>query len=83
MAQIAMLTGFLFEAFDWKSLEQDALVVDVGGGVGSSTLELFKAYPHLRYVVQDRPTVNAHAIKVRLPIKRNNFYACIIIHLAA
>ncbi|KAF7368965.1 4-O-methyltransferase 1 [Mycena venus] len=34
-------------------LPTDALVVDVGGSIGSVTLKLAKAFPHLRYVVQD------------------------------
>jgi hypothetical protein len=55
-----------FQGFNWKSLKQDALVVDVGGGVGSSTLQLFNAHPHLRYVVQDRPKVIPDAVKVCL-----------------
>lgn len=35
----------------------DALVVDVGGGVGNHTLALARAYPRLRFVVQDRERV--------------------------
>lgn len=53
----------ILKGFDWKSLDQDALVVDVGGGIGSSTLRLLNAYPHLRYVVQDRPKVIPDAVK--------------------
>ncbi|KAF8218310.1 S-adenosyl-L-methionine-dependent methyltransferase [Mycena galopus ATCC 62051] len=34
-------------------LPEDALVVDVGGSVGSVTLKLAKAFPHLKYIVQD------------------------------
>ncbi|KAJ7489535.1 S-adenosyl-L-methionine-dependent methyltransferase [Mycena latifolia] len=34
-------------------LPADAVVVDVGGSVGSVTLTLAKAFPHLRYIVQD------------------------------
>lgn len=61
----------LLEGFDWKSLAADALVVDVGGGAGWTTLLLKKAYPHLRYIVEDRPIVVAHGIKVGLNIKKN------------
>lgn len=50
-----VLTATL-EAFDWKSLKSNDLVVDVGGGIGSSTLALAREFPHLRYVVQDRPS---------------------------
>jgi ubiquinone/menaquinone biosynthesis C-methylase UbiE len=39
-------------------------VVDVAGGIGSVILQLIKACPHLRYVVQDRPKVISDGIKV-------------------
>jgi hypothetical protein len=32
-------------------------VVDVGGGVGSQTVVLAKAFDHLKFVVQDRASV--------------------------
>jgi hypothetical protein len=35
----------------------DALVVDVGGGVGGFPLQLSKIYPRLRFIVQDRGPV--------------------------
>lgn len=68
-----MLIGFCIIGFDWKSVTQDALVVDIGGGLGSSTLQLFKAYPHLRYVVQDRPNVISDAAKVFLNSKQQQY----------
>ena len=40
-------------ALDWKSLSPGSVVVDVGGGVGLVSSALAKAFPHLRYVVQD------------------------------
>ncbi len=46
------LTGF-----DWNALPRDSLVVDVGGGLGSLTLTLSKAFDHLKFVVQDRESV--------------------------
>jgi tRNA G46 methylase TrmB len=45
----------LLPGFDWASLKKGDLVVDVGGGVGSSTLVLAKQYPDLKFVVQDLP----------------------------
>jgi hypothetical protein len=42
--------------FPWASLG-DALVVDVGGGVGGFPLQLSKIYPKLRFIVQDRGPV--------------------------
>ncbi|KAI0087132.1 S-adenosyl-L-methionine-dependent methyltransferase [Irpex rosettiformis] len=43
--------------FDWKSLPEDSVVVDVAGGVGTQTLTLAKEFSHLKYVVQDRASV--------------------------
>ncbi|KAF9264343.1 S-adenosyl-L-methionine-dependent methyltransferase [Marasmius fiardii PR-910] len=40
-------------AIDWKSLKNDSIVVDVGGGQGPVTLALYKDFPHLQYIVQD------------------------------
>ena len=40
-------------ACDWKSLSNDAVVVDVGGGVGEISLTLAREYEHLRFVIQD------------------------------
>ena len=45
------------ESLDWKSLPTDSVVVDVGGGLGEATYELYKVFPHLKYVVQDLPRV--------------------------
>ncbi|KAI1408493.1 putative O-methyltransferase [Hypoxylon sp. FL1857] len=39
--------------FPWKELG-NALVVDVGGGVGSFDLQLARLYPELRFIVQDQ-----------------------------
>ena len=52
------------ESMDWKSLPPDSVVVDVGGNVGKVTYELHKAFPHLKYVIQDLPTVLKDANKV-------------------
>ncbi|KAI0341312.1 O-methyltransferase [Trametopsis cervina] len=51
----------ILEGFDWKALPKDSVVVDVGGGVGSQTLVLAKAFDHLKFVVQDRPSVIAES----------------------
>ncbi|KAJ6475817.1 S-adenosyl-L-methionine-dependent methyltransferase [Mycena vitilis] len=41
------------EGIGGDKLPADALVVDVGGSIGSVTLKLTKAFPHLRYIIQD------------------------------
>ncbi|GAA5864154.1 hypothetical protein JCM8547_005156 [Rhodosporidiobolus lusitaniae] len=43
--------------FPFDSLPRDALVVDVGSGIGGVSLELIKTAPHLKLVLQDRPSV--------------------------
>ncbi|THG95611.1 hypothetical protein EW026_g6076 [Hermanssonia centrifuga] len=49
--------------FDWKALPQGSLIVDVGGGIGSQTHALAKAFDHLSFVVQDRDAVIEEAAK--------------------
>jgi hypothetical protein len=56
----------VLEGYDWKSLKEAALVVDVAGGVGSATLALAKALPHVRFIVQDRASVVPDSIKASL-----------------
>ncbi|KAL0578011.1 hypothetical protein V5O48_003961 [Marasmius crinis-equi] len=46
-------TETLLDATDWKAMDPDTTVVDVGGGVGSAALILYKQSPNLKYVVQD------------------------------
>jgi hypothetical protein len=46
-------------------LKHDALVVDVGGGIGSQSMTLAQNYSHLRFVIQDREPVLKDAVMVR------------------
>ncbi|KAF7303731.1 4-O-methyltransferase 1 [Mycena indigotica] len=46
-------TSIFTEGISGDKLPKDSLVVDVGGSVGSVTLKLAEAFPHLRFVVQD------------------------------
>lgn len=55
----------LLVGFPWHSLPQDSVVVDVGGGIGSTSLLLAHAFPHLRFLVQDRPQVATMGEAVR------------------
>lgn len=43
--------------FDWNSLPPNSTVVDVGGSQGHVSIHLAKEFPHLKFVVQDKPEV--------------------------
>ncbi len=43
--------------FPWLELSPRSVVVDVGGGIGSTSMLLANAFPQLRFVIQDRPPV--------------------------
>ncbi|TBU26516.1 O-methyltransferase [Dichomitus squalens] len=51
----------IIHGFPWHELPQDSVVVDIGGGIGSVSVILAEAYPHLRFVVEDREPVVAIA----------------------
>ncbi|GJE84013.1 S-adenosyl-L-methionine-dependent methyltransferase [Phanerochaete sordida] len=60
----------IFRAFAWETLPADALVVEVGGGMGTSAFPLAARFPRLRLVVQDLPGAVATAAPLwaaRLP----------------
>jgi len=50
----AMLRGF-----DFSALPAGAVIVDCGGGIGSVTMPVVKAVPHVRLIVQDMAAVIA------------------------
>ena len=50
--------------FDWKGLKQNAIIVDVGGGIGSQSMTLAQNHSHLRFVIQDRDSVVEDAVVV-------------------
>lgn len=52
------------EGFPWAELPKDSVVVDIGGGIGSVSVVLAQAYPHLKFVVEDRAPVVAIAREV-------------------
>lgn len=54
VSQTAPLTGAVAAAYDFSPFET---IVDVGGGRGSLALGILEAYPHLRAIVFDQPTV--------------------------
>ncbi|KAH9856853.1 S-adenosyl-L-methionine-dependent methyltransferase [Lenzites betulinus] len=48
--------GILF-GFPWADLPPESILVDVGGGIGSTSLTAAQAHPHIQVVVEDRPQV--------------------------
>lgn len=49
----------LLEAFDFSSLEQDALMVDIGGSHGGVSFFVARSCPNMRCIVQDLPVTIA------------------------
>ncbi|KAJ7720965.1 S-adenosyl-L-methionine-dependent methyltransferase [Mycena maculata] len=47
----------ILQVYQWNSLAPNSIIVDVGGGVGTSCLTLAAKYPMLKFVVQDRDQV--------------------------
>ncbi|PBK60856.1 S-adenosyl-L-methionine-dependent methyltransferase [Armillaria solidipes] len=45
----------VINAFPWDSLHKGAIVCDVGGGTGVTSMQLANVYPNLRIVLQDLP----------------------------
>ncbi|KZO93896.1 S-adenosyl-L-methionine-dependent methyltransferase [Calocera viscosa TUFC12733] len=62
--------GAILKGFDFKSLTENDLIVDVGGGVGNAVLPIAQANPSVRIIVQDRAAVIEDGIqhwKQKLP----------------
>ncbi|KJA18250.1 hypothetical protein HYPSUDRAFT_145199 [Hypholoma sublateritium FD-334 SS-4] len=47
----------IVQGFDWATIIQGGIVVDVGGGLGAPSMILAKAFPGLRIIIQDRQPV--------------------------
>ncbi|KAJ7264044.1 O-methyltransferase [Mycena haematopus] len=47
----------IFRGFKWQDLPPGSVIVDVGGGLGASSLSIVKKYPTLKVVNEDRPQV--------------------------
>ncbi|KIJ64089.1 hypothetical protein HYDPIDRAFT_91366, partial [Hydnomerulius pinastri MD-312] len=57
--------GAILSAFDWHSLPRGSTIIDVGGGIGSTTIasdESPNEDMHFRFIVQDRPVVTGLGI---------------------
>ncbi|KAF7342880.1 S-adenosyl-L-methionine-dependent methyltransferase [Mycena sanguinolenta] len=51
----------IFRGFRWQDLPAGSVIVDVGGGLGASSLSVAKKYPTLKVVNQDRAGVIEHS----------------------
>ncbi|KAI0044137.1 S-adenosyl-L-methionine-dependent methyltransferase [Auriscalpium vulgare] len=63
MGGLSKVTGLqaVITQFPWNELPQGATVCDVGGGVGTVSIELAKAHHNLHITLQDLPTVVTQA----------------------
>lgn len=50
--------------FDWSSLNDGDLIVDVGGGTGAPAMIIAEKFPKLRFVIQDQKPVVAQGTEV-------------------
>ena len=56
--------------YDWRSLKEGSIVVDVGGSVGAVSRTILEENTHLRFVVQDlKSVVENDAPKVRVVLE--------------
>jgi len=62
VAQHYINPELILQEFDWTALSGQR-VVDVGGGIGSTSAVLAKNFPNLKIVVQDRPEIIEDAKK--------------------
>lgn len=54
----------MLSVYDWKSVQAGAVIVDVGGGVGTTQLCLARDFPQFKIIIQDRPNVIQDGIKM-------------------
>lgn len=59
-----ILINDLRTGFNWEALSENDLVVDVGGGIGTVSIQVAEKHPKLKFVVQDRAPVIADGVKV-------------------
>ncbi|KAJ3849930.1 S-adenosyl-L-methionine-dependent methyltransferase [Lentinula lateritia] len=55
--------NLMAKVYPWTSQPLDITICDVGGGHGDIILDLMKAHPHLRLVLQDQPQIIDMACK--------------------
>ncbi|KAI0762979.1 S-adenosyl-L-methionine-dependent methyltransferase [Fomes fomentarius] len=52
----------ILKGFSWEDLPHGSVLVDVGGGIGATSIIVAEAHPHLRVVVEDRARVVSTAV---------------------
>ncbi|KAI0644810.1 S-adenosyl-L-methionine-dependent methyltransferase [Trametes meyenii] len=50
-------TENILHSFPWAELTPDSLLVDVGGGIGTTSLVVAQTHAHIKVLVEDRPQV--------------------------
>ncbi|KAI0356395.1 S-adenosyl-L-methionine-dependent methyltransferase [Trametes cingulata] len=50
-------TDEILHGYPWAELPSGSVLVDVAGGIGSTSIKVAQAYPHVQVVVEDRPQV--------------------------
>ena len=61
--------------FPWEDLPHDSVLVDVGGGIGSQSILVAEAHPHIHVVVEDREQVVSTASSVCHPLRLSSVIA--------
>ncbi|RPD58012.1 S-adenosyl-L-methionine-dependent methyltransferase [Lentinus tigrinus ALCF2SS1-7] len=54
--------NFILQGFSWEDLPEGSVLIDVGGGIGATSIIVAEAHPHLRVVVEDREQVVSTAV---------------------
>jgi hypothetical protein len=70
---------YVVDNYDWASLGDGAIVVDVGGSLGDIATSLARQYPNISCIVQDLPEVIASAVvpdslEQRLSFMEHDFF---------
>ena len=52
-------------AFSWDALPEGSVLVDIGGGIGATSIIVAENHPHIRVIVEDREQVISTAREVR------------------
>lgn len=68
LPQVAVFETSCFPVYPWQSLPSQAVVIDVGGGIGTSALQIARRNRDLKVIVQDIPIVIEQAKEVSIAL---------------